>query len=192
MQLACKHPHSQQILDRQGQLLRSSEGPNPPLWLEALRRQHEKALKRKKAMHKRLLREQQAKAEADALEAARERARNRFSFAKAAAARGEPIPKHAPVTAKPKRISVVSPLKRKGEDAVRVVGRIMIFKMTVKKVCLRKTRMLSLAIVVPIWTVQQRIWRQFLLNFRARKDWTLRLLRRTRRLNVTQHSYASC
>ena len=99
-QLACKHPHSQQVLDRQGQLLRSSEGPDPPLWLEALKQQHEKALKRKKTMQKRLMQEREAKAEADALEAAREKARNRFSQAKAAAARGEPIPKHSPSKAK--------------------------------------------------------------------------------------------
>ncbi len=116
LQLACKHPHSQQILDRQGQLLRSNAGPNPPLWLEALKMQHEKALKRKKAMQKRIVREREAKAEADALEAAREKARNRFSLAKAAAARGEPIPRHSPVKANVKKAAVITPLK---QDAVK-------------------------------------------------------------------------
>jgi hypothetical protein len=114
VQLACKHPHSQQILDRQGQLLRSNAGPNPPLWLEALKMQHEKALKRKKEMHKRLVREREAKAEADALEAAKQKARNRFSLAKAAAARGEPIPRHSLVKAKVKTTVVVLGKKNAG------------------------------------------------------------------------------
>ena len=77
IQVSSKHPHSQQILDRQTQLMRSNDTPHPPSWLDAMKRQFEKAGERTAFWIKKLQKQREDRIEARRIKKERERAKNR-------------------------------------------------------------------------------------------------------------------